>query len=216
MVLQLWSRSGPRTNIKPRSLLARLKWQLVLHWNRANKTIRAGKSSGDVDYDDLGAWSRCKRILTRTWTSQIRATEDSQLGAPFAPAETVGDEIINSMGETVELPALVGQEPSELRPDGMTRITVSQTPWSKRLSAISDPTGPGRPSSQGSSAGRNSGVMVEEERPNWLQELTSKGLHLSDWMGASASPGKDTKGDDQRPPSGQSASKEVEVPVISL
>lgn len=42
----------------------------------------------------------------------------------------------------------------------------------------------GRPSSQGSSKGGNSGVMVEEEKPTWLQDWTeAKGRHVAEWLG---------------------------------
>ena len=214
---QLWSRSGPRETIKPEGTLARLKWGLVLYWNRASKTIRAGKSSRDVDYDDLGAWSRCKRTLTRIWTSQIRVTEAIEVDGLVGPLEGVADgEARNSTGDNTELFVLPRQEYSEIRPGGMAKATVSQTPWSKRLSSTSNPSGVGRPSSQGSSAGRNSGVMVEEERPNWLQGLTSKGLHISDWTGASAGPRKEIKGDNWRHSSDSSALKEADMPVISI
>ena len=179
--------------------------------------MQAGKSSGDVDYDELGAWSRCKRILTRRWTSQIRETEDIELDEPLASLqEVLGDDIRNSVGEITELFALPGQGNSEVRPSRITKSTLPESPWSKRLSTSSDPANIGRPSSKGSSAGRNSGVMVEEERPNWLQKLDPKGLHLSDWVGASAATEKESTVEQRKPSSVQSTSKDGDVPKISI
>lgn len=197
--------------------MARLKWRLILHWNSAKKTIQAGRSSADVDYDDLGAWSHIKRILTHRWTSQIRQTEDIELNDPIASFQgAAGDETQNSLGEITELFALPGQGHSETLPGGMMKAAVLQSPWSKRLSTSSDPASAGRPSSNGSSAGRNSGVMVEEERPNWLQELGSKGLHLSDWMGSSAAAKKESNDEHLRPSSVRTALKDGDVPEISI
>ncbi len=199
---QLWSPSGPRDTIKPKGFLVRLKWRLILYWNTTNKTILAGKPSGDVDYDELGTWSRCKRILTRRWTSQIRETEDIELHGSF--------DMRSSMGEITALPGK-----GEIQPSGGAKPAVPQPPWAKRLSTSSDPIDTGRPSSKGSSAGRNSGVMVEEERPNWLQELASKGLHVSDRMGASTTL-KESKGEGKRPSSLPSPLKDSDVPEISI
>lgn len=167
-----------------------------------------------MDYDDLGAWSRCKRILTHRWTSQIRQTGDIELNDPVTSFEgAASDEIQDNIGEITDF---FDQGRSKFLPGGMTKAAVLQSPWSKRLSTSSDPVSAGRPSGKGSSAGRNSGVMVEEERPNWLQELGSKGLHLSDWMGSSAAVNKETKDGHLRPSSVWSALKDGDVPEISI
>lgn len=96
------------------------------------------------------------------------------------------------------------------------KAAVLQSPWSKRLSTSSDPASAGRPSSKGSSAGRNSGVMVEEERPNWLQELGAKGFHLSDWMGLSAAAKNESSDEHLRPSPVRTALKDGDVPEISI
>ena len=190
---------------------------MILYWNTTNKTISAGKSSGDVDYDELGAWSRCKRTLTRRWTSQIRETEDIEQHGPLTSIEgTASDDIRSSMGEITELFALPGKGDSEVYPSSGAKPAVPQPPWAKRLSTSSDPIDIGRPSSKGSSAGRNSGVMVEEERPNWLQELASKSLHVSDRIGASTALKKESKGEGKRPFSVPSPLKDGDVPEISI
>jgi len=50
------------------------------------------------------------------------------------------------------------------------------------VEARSDSAG-GRPSSQGSSQGGNSGVMVEEDKPTWLQDWAEgRGRHLTAWL----------------------------------
>lgn len=67
----LWSRGGPRQFIRPQGMMGRLKWNLILYWNRPEKTVRP---DFDPDEDDLGAWARCKRSLTRRWTWQLRST----------------------------------------------------------------------------------------------------------------------------------------------
>ncbi len=190
---------------------------MILYWNHANKTIQAGKSSGDVDYDDLGTWSRCKRVLTRRWTSEILQSENVGLNGAFTSVEeTTGDEIKNSIGEITELFALPNQGYTENFPGGTAKVAMPQSAWSKRLSTSSDPVSAGRPSSKGSSAGRNSGVMVEEERLNWLQELGSKGLNLSDWMGVSSAIKKESKSERLKASSVPSALKDEDVPEISI
>lgn len=66
---QLWSRSGPRQFIRPQGMLGRTKWNLIVYWNQPGKT--SGAPGPDSDDDDLGAWARCKRMLTRRYVKPI-------------------------------------------------------------------------------------------------------------------------------------------------
>ena len=174
---KLWARTGPREGIKAQSLLGRLKWRLIMFWNDPEKTIQK-RPGGDSDYDDLGAWARFKRILTRRWTSEITNFEDLSSSSTLENGAVSGDEISvlteKANGETMyasaSAPASVHQEENRLGvPYSMpasqhvpvrSKITPSRT------------TSPGkRPSSNGSgSPGRSSGIMVEEEPATWLKD----------------------------------------------
>ena len=194
-----------------------MKWRLILYWNSANKTIHAGKSSRDIDHDELGAWSICKRTLTRRWTSQIRGTEDAELSGPdITVGGPTGNVATSDIGEIIDPFALLGPGHPEVVPSGVAKVAVAQPPWLQRHSISSDGANAGGPSSIGSSTGWNSGVMVEEERPNWLQELGSKGHHLSDWTKPLATVQKESKVEHRRTSSVQSTSKDADVPHISI
>ena len=56
---------------------------------------------------------------------------------------------------------------------GMLEVPVSQSTFMKQDTASSRPSTAGKVSSQGS-GNRNSGVMVEEEAPTWLQQYEGK------------------------------------------
>ncbi len=165
----LWSRSGPRPEVEPKTALGRFKWQLILFWNRPEKTIRAGRE--DSEYDDLGAVARFKRLLTRRWTSQIRGFEDGKDSSSVTSSEdftslvqgkTTGDEVVYKPPPEEQLPAGMLEVPI---PQARTQ-TISQIVQPRRSSSA----GP-RPSSHGSSSGnRNSGIMVEEEGPEFFED----------------------------------------------
>lgn len=130
--------------------------------------VRTGAGSTDRDTDDdLGAWSRMKTNLTRRWTSQIGAVED------ISPATTTleeGGAEGNLASEKIESAANFVQV--RARTDlsgGMLEVPVPQSTFMKQDTASSRPSSAGRVSSKGSS-NRNSGVMVEEEAANWLQQ----------------------------------------------
>lgn len=74
------------------------------------------------------------------------------------------------MGENGELPG--GTQRVDLSSGLNTALRVMET---------GRDTAGGRPSSQGSSKGGNSGVMVEEEKPTWLQDWKEgKGRHVAE------------------------------------
>lgn len=200
----LWSRSGPRNIIRPQSMMDRFKWRLILYWNMPGKTIKAGPVDEDSEFDGLGAWARLKRSLTRRWTSQIRNIGRSNLYASATMLEEGGDAnvVSSGIGEVTELLALPATENAQNLPGGM--LKVSLPPASFIRSSRSESAE--RPSSRETSGTkRNSGVMVEEERTTWLQELGDKSLRLNDWIGAQGSTRSEHRSDGKRPSSSASA-----------
>lgn len=169
----LWSRSGPRNIVKPQGFFDRVRWSLILYWNYPEKTITAGDE--DSEYDGLGAWSRLKRILTRRWTSQIRKLDHNDDSASVGSLEEGGGSeshtIGGGIGDLTELLTLPVTEHAENLPGGMLKVPMPPPSWTGPQSTSSKAASVERPSSKDSSAKRNSGVMVEEERPTWLREL---------------------------------------------
>lgn len=189
---RLWSVSGPRNLVRPESAIDRLKWRLVLYWNSPGKTIKAGPVDEDAQYnDDLGAWSRCKRNLTRRWTSQIQNNPISDIRIPSAV-----DSLEDGVGSWAPVMTTGAGEAIELLPIPTSPENVQQTPQihsailkagailksQRKMGESSSPGSPAeRPSSKDSSGGgKNSGVMVEEERTSWLKELGERS-HGSCW-----------------------------------
>lgn len=189
---RLWSVSGPRNLVRPESAIDRMKWRLVLYWNSPGKTIKAGPIGEDAQYDDdLGAWSRCKRNLTRRWTSQIQDNPKRDIRIPSAI-----DSLEDGVGSGAPIVTTGAVEATELLPIPISPENVQRNP--KIHSAIlkagtilksqrraGESSGPGslveRPSSKDSSGGkRNSSVMVEEERTSWLKDLGERS-HGSYW-----------------------------------
>ena len=175
----LWSRNGPRDFIKPKSFIDRLKWRLVLTWNSPGKTIKAGSTNGSSEYDELSTWSRCKRKLTRRWTSQIRNIDQA---AQDESTNSLEEGVTNEKGTSsddsvnaVELLALPALQASKKDPSSMLEVP-QQPSFLKRQGSVSPQRkSVERPGSAGSSGTRNSGVIVEEEKTSWLRELAQKG-----------------------------------------
>lgn len=204
---QLWSRSGPLPSARPRGFLNRLKWRLVLYWNTPEKTIRAGPSGEDSEYDGLGAWSRLKRTLTRRWTSEIQrlgpSSDSSMVGSIEEGVNRPSDVIRDGLGEVTELLALPIAEHVENRPGGTFRSPRLLPSWTKSQSASSQEPSLDRPNSKDNSGKRNSGVMVEEEKTTWLCDLRQKNVRLPEWMGGPKSPRSESRDDGvRRPPVG--------------
>ncbi|MCJ1462795.1 hypothetical protein MMC07_001398 [Pseudocyphellaria aurata] len=200
----LWSRSGPRDVIRPQSMMDRFKWRLILYWNMPGKTIKAGPVDEDSEFDGLGAWARMKRSLTRRWTSQIRSIGRSNLNASATTLEEGGDfNVVSSgIGEVTELLALPATEHAQNLPGGMLKVSLPPASFIRSSRSGSAE----RPSSRDTSGTkRNSGVMVEEERTTWLQELGEKSLRLNDWIGVQGSARSEHRSDGKRPSSSASA-----------
>ena len=132
--------------------------------------INAGSTDRDAEYDDLGAWSRLKRTLTRRWTSQIGVVEDI---IPSTTALEEGGAESNLVGKQFESATNFGQVQARTDvPGGMLEIPVPQSTFMKQAAVSSRPSSAGK-SSKGSSNWNNS-VMVEEEVPTWLQEYGAR------------------------------------------
>ena len=161
----LWTRTGPRQSIRLSSRLERIKWWLVLYWSTPEKTTDAGPVNNDSLFDGLGAWSRIKRRFIQQWTSQIQSTGKLQTpgfqgAGDFTPAADglEANKILRNMAQVSTGPEA-----------GTLRIPFD---LNKRVSIIADGSrrsgSAGRPSTS-SSGGIDSGVMVEEERLDWLE-----------------------------------------------
>ena len=134
-------------------------------------SIRISAGSSDSEYDDLGAWSRLKRGLTRRWTSQIGVVDDI---SPATVTLEEGGAEGNVVGEKLESTTKVGQVQSRMdRPGGMLEVPVHESTFMKQEAVSSRPSSAGKASSKGSSNWNNS-VMVEEEVPTWLQQYAAK------------------------------------------
>ncbi|KAL9613249.1 MAG: hypothetical protein Q9167_002209 [Letrouitia subvulpina] len=196
----LWTRTGPREFIRPQGMMARLKWTLILYWNRPENTIRPGSSGGDTVEDDLGTWSRCKRLLTKQWTSQLRATapadaSTSSLEAGSGDSFGVIGDGIEGMTEMLVLPVT---EHAENSSSGVLKLPLS--PGAQVGQKNASPRRPSveRPTSKGSSAGRNSAVLVEEEAFNWLQELGRRSHEFTERLGGQGTSRGENRSDSRR------------------
>ena len=201
---RLWSQGGPRDYVRPSSSLDRVKWRLVLYWNRADKTTKGGSEDGGDGYDDLGAWARCKRMLTRRWTSQIRRLDGMfDSSSSLEEGEGEGDEtspLRNGLGGITELVALPATEHAENLPGGMLQVPMTSVPYSAQSIGVR-PISRARNSSKGSSAERSSTVMVEEERPSWLKDLSERRRSLAGWVESISPPRSERRSEDSRRPS---------------
>lgn len=184
---QLWSRSGPRPFIRPQGMMSRIKWNLILYWNRPDRTVRAGAPDPDSDQDELGAWARCKRTLTRRWTSQLRSP--APVGTSSSSLEEGGADDLGLIGGGVsgitELLALPATEHAENLPGGMLQLPLSPGSRARQQRLSPRRSSSDRPTSKGSSAGRDSGVLIEEEALSWLQELGRRSHEFTERIGGS-------------------------------
>ncbi|KAL8713900.1 MAG: hypothetical protein Q9220_002046 [cf. Caloplaca sp. 1 TL-2023] len=183
---QLWSRAGPRKFIRPQGMMGRLKWNLILYWNQPGKTVRSGAPDPDAEDDDLGTWARLKRTLTRRWTAQLRSA--APVGVSSSSLEEgSGDDlgiISDGVSGITELLALPATENAQNLPGGMLHLPLSPGSRAQRLRTSPRPPSTERPTSKGSSVGRDSGVLIEEEALNWLQELGRRSHDFTDRIGA--------------------------------
>ena len=157
----LWSRSGPRDLIVPRGRLARWKWWFILRWSAPDRTIKSGSPDGEDQFDGLGTWSRLKRHWLRTWTAELYHTDQSD-SSNISAYSGATNSVPDGIGQATQVLTTAGADYLE---GGLLKVPLD---LDQRMASFVSVPSAGRPSSQGSSGGRNSGIMVEEELPNWL------------------------------------------------
>ena len=180
---RLWSRSGPNEDVAAQGTIDRLKWRLLTLWNDPAKTVRAGAagSGEDAEYDDLGAWSRLKRTLTRRWTSQIQVQDDRPIEFSSMTLEAgVGESSNGDIHDEKPVPvamqfmrtAATGDHVPDGGGSGMLEVPMAWDPESsftmRQRIAAERPSSAGSGTSSGGN--RNSGIMVEEEPSTWLKD----------------------------------------------
>ena len=188
---QLWARTGPREGIRPQSTLDRLKWKLLTIWNDPRKTIRKDRGA-DAAYDDLGASARFKRMLTRRWTSQLTSFDHLGTSSTTLEGGAISEDSASIMDEktnvhpveaytSTAIPTSTNDArfvENRLGVPNATPAAQSVSTQSRMSSSKPDSAGL-RPGSQGSgSAGRSSGIMVEEEPESWLKDYGASNLNL--------------------------------------
>lgn len=207
----LWSRTGPRDHVVPKGRIARVKWALIRSWLRPERTIRGAHDpdddgnilagSGGSDGDELDTISRIKRYLSRRWTEQIQRSivPDMEMG-PMIDEEvdgfdhdggdhsSVGDGLVE-VAEILAAPAVpaAGQsvntasknpakhDPTRLSVPGSAQNIKEETPAEEIQRHYR------HRSRSSSSAGRTSGVMIEEEDAEWLREQGRQGMREWVW-----------------------------------
>ena len=207
----LWSRAGPRETIRPEGFLDRIRWRLILFWNRPDRTIRMGALDEDAEFDDLGSWARFKRMITRSWTSKLRRSNKYSVNESVISLEDAYDatELIGSaIGKATDILALPLTHPAKNLPGGMLDVNIPPELQTQQRSAFSRLSSMERPTSQGSSKGRNSSVMIEEERPTWLQDL-SKGIGFHTTGGSGAADQENQAPSHNAKPPGTNAPHEI-------
>lgn len=175
----LWSRTGPRGYVVPKGRLAKIKWHLIRSWSRPEKTIRAnvagdGGSHGD---DDLGAVSKLKRWLIRRWTAQIQDENrhDEELALDDLDGSDIGTSLGDGLIEATELLTIPAAPAAEKLP-ASSRLAVPGDQKSLPAGAQVVPlTAVVSRHRRSSSAGRSSGILVEEEDAGWLQQRAKEG-----------------------------------------
>ena len=118
-------------------------------------------------FDGLSSWSRFKRLLTRKWTKEINFENEIHYKKTIEEGE--GDSIVEAIEEVnqmLHIPAHGITDPGMLRVPHSLNQRVS-------MDANGAITFPERPESQGSSGGRNSGIIIEEQRPEYFGPLKS-------------------------------------------
>ncbi|EEP75680.1 predicted protein [Uncinocarpus reesii 1704] len=187
----LWSQTGPRNYIIPQGRLAKIKWYLIKRWSAPEKTIRAGTASQE---DDLGVMARLKRRLIWRWTSQIARAEgvdqaSLRLESGEAALEDIASDtqsvVVDGLANATELlaipaaPAVERVFEEDRKQLQVPAVEERPSDEHRRLGRLSFHS-----HSRGSSAGKNSGILVEEEDWQWLSQLGREG---KEWALRSAS-----------------------------
>lgn len=145
---ELWSRAGPRTYVRPKTRVSKIKWWLIVRWMSPKRfpVLRPAAQFVDgepvvqvVENEPVGAWNRVKRYFVRKWTSDIELVDpasgsgDAEMGVGLFSGGGGG---ADDASEMQTRPATGGLHPSE-----EADIKLAD----------------------GVEGGRNSGVLVEEQ-----------------------------------------------------
>jgi hypothetical protein len=172
----------------PDGRLSKVKWFLIRRWSAPEKTIKASTAGHDegASNDDLGTVSKLKRYLIRRWTSQIAV---SQAGESSEHSLEDGGESGDGLGnfvagrlvgatELLTIPATPATEEALVNNGlgaNLERLTVPQDPRIKLDDQPSSLSSSAQRHRRSSSAGRNSGILVEEEDSQWLSQRGKEG-----------------------------------------
>ncbi|KAK2741367.1 hypothetical protein FQN57_005651 [Myotisia sp. PD_48] len=205
----LWSRRGPRGYIVPKGRVARIKWWCIKRWSAPHKTIQP---IDDNSGSNLGVVSKVKRHFIRRWTSQIKTAD-----RPVVPTEATLEQGDQNVGDTHNVLAEGLQDATEL-------LVIPATPAAEPLfeehgglyhgaalaegRLVSPPTH--RP---GSSDGKSSSLLVEEEDWQWLSERGKRGKQFS-WRTSSSRERSMEK--QKKQGASQDESKRAEVPEVKV
>lgn len=147
---QLWSRAGPRTDVKPQGFSNKMKWRLILSWYAPSKTTLV---SSYEPREEIGGWSRVKRYLVWHWLGQIKfATASSTANLELGEDSIPGSDLNTNHVLDLSVTPLMATEPQPA-------IARSTTPPSRHLRPASASSGPSRPSSA-----TNSDFKIAEAR----------------------------------------------------
>ena len=154
----LWSRSGPRSDVRPRGVLSSLQWRLLGAWFAPEKTIRLRPSDEDEDgSSDLGTWARMKRRLARRWLSNLNVQRDCVVGLEEGVVAGGSDDGFGAVTELLEIATPVAMADAE--PGAAERLRERERVGRR----LSPPRVSGRIRSESSGSRDSSGIMVEEK-----------------------------------------------------
>lgn len=102
----LFTRAGPRQYIRVSGPVSWLKWRLITHW--FNPDHNQGQRV--VSYDDMGTWTRVKRVLARRWLYGITSEDADALVAKGQPDVEGGDPEMSTKHQTTTTSIAAGND----------------------------------------------------------------------------------------------------------
>ncbi|KAI9892610.1 MAG: hypothetical protein M1814_001303 [Vezdaea aestivalis] len=192
----LWTQTGPRLYIRPRTWNSRLKWALIKFWSNPSKTVNAGENSRLDEDAGLGLLSRLKRTWIREWTAQL-AAQEARHHPPLKPGqdssslfslrdeeEAYGSTIRQGLGAANDLLVSVGESPSIAQalstaaPSSPVHLQPASVP-TMRIASV-------RPLSRHSHESKRSsgqGWLVEERNTDWFGGPSELLQSAAGWAG---------------------------------
>lgn len=151
----LWTRAGPRADVRPRGLRAAVQWLLITYWFDPRRTVAARPLS---DIDEMGLWARAKRRVARRWLAALQSASAAS-AADLAVAESGRADFGTVLGLLSAAPVALadGAPPAAaaLRRPAVGRADAARSRAPRRRSHSSG----SRPASGGVAS-----PMVDEER----------------------------------------------------